>query len=178
MKDRPGTSRVVHPRLGPLVVGPVAPARTYALRHGVLRPHQEVAEMGVAGEEGPTAATVGAVTAEGAVVSTGCVVEGPPPGGLAGVVPAGRPFRLRAMATRPDARRSGVGAAVLAALVDHVAAEDGAVLWCNARLGAVPFYEQAGFVRHGEVWEEPMIGPHVVMWRPVTPRAAHPEGGR
>lgn len=157
---------LVHPSLGPLAVVVTPPARVYELRQAVLRPHQGVEEMPVAGEDGPDALTLAAVTAGDEVVSTACVVPDPPPGSLAALVPAGRAFRLRAMATSPRARRAGVGSAVLAAALSHVAARGGVVLWCNARIAAVPFYERAGFVAHGEVFEVPVIGRHVVMWRP------------
>jgi GNAT superfamily N-acetyltransferase len=69
------------------------------------------------------------------------------------------------MATAERWRSRGIGARVLAAAVDHVLAGGGRLLWCNARLPAVPFYERAGFVRVGEEWDEPFIGPHVAMQR-------------
>jgi ribosomal protein S18 acetylase RimI-like enzyme len=67
------------------------------------------------------------------------------------------------MATEEAWRSRGIGSAVLAAVLDHVAERGGRVLWCNARLGAVAFYERAGFRRVGEEWDEPYIGPHVGM---------------
>lgn len=166
----------MHPALGELRVGPVAPRRVYGLRQAVLRPHQPGIELAVAGEDGPEAATMAAVTGEGTAVSTACVVPEPPPDVLAGVVPAGRPFRLRAMATSGAARDAGVGAAVLAAAIDHVAACGGSSLWCNARVAAVRFYERAGFEAVGEVFEVELIGPHVVMWRPVAVPEGEPPG--
>jgi hypothetical protein len=41
------------------------------------------------------------------------------------------------------------------------------VLWCDARLVAVPFYEQLGFKKFDDVYEVPLIGPHHFMWREV-----------
>ncbi len=64
-------------------------------------------------------------------------------------------------------RGEGAGALVLDALVAHVAAHDGGLLWCNARTPVRSFYERAGFVARGEEWVDPEIGPHVVMWRRV-----------
>jgi predicted GNAT family N-acyltransferase len=43
----------------------------------------------------------------------------------------------------------------------------GGLLWCNARVPAINLYRRGGFVEHGEMWEDPDIGPHVVMWRLV-----------
>ena len=74
-------------------------------------------------------------------------------------------WRIRGMATWPENRGRGAGALVLDALLDHVRRSGGGLVWCNARTTAQAFYARAGFVVHGEEWEEPVIGPHVVMWR-------------
>jgi GNAT superfamily N-acetyltransferase len=79
-------------------------------------------------------------------------------------------WRLRGMATAPEWRGKGAGTAVLAAVIAHVAAAGGGLLWCNARLGAVAFYERAGLVTRGEQWEEPVIGPHIAMFTMVPGR--------
>jgi GNAT superfamily N-acetyltransferase len=73
------------------------------------------------------------------------------------------------MAVSPDRRSQGIGGLVLGRLVDHVAGHGGGLLWCNARLPAVSFYAHAGFAVHCDPWEEPRIGPHVLMWRVVEP---------
>ena len=74
-------------------------------------------------------------------------------------------WRIRGMATEPDVRGEGFGAALVVACVEHVAARGGGELWCNARLGAVGFYRGAGFVVAGEEFDIPGIGTHVVMVR-------------
>jgi GNAT superfamily N-acetyltransferase len=72
-------------------------------------------------------------------------------------------WRVRGMATAPEARGRGYGAAILAALLDHVRAEGGGIVWCHARVGAVPLYERAGFVAEGEPYEMGDIGLHRLM---------------
>jgi predicted GNAT family N-acyltransferase len=81
------------------------------------------------------------------------------PGGPAGG------WRLRGMATEPDARGAGFGAALLAGSVEHAAAAGGSEVWCNARMPAVDFYRRAGFAVVSEEFEIDGIGPHVVMAR-------------
>jgi predicted GNAT family N-acyltransferase len=71
------------------------------------------------------------------------------------------------MATAEGQRGRGVGARTLAACVVHVLRHGGGLLWCTARTPARAFYERAGFVVHGEEWIDPVIGPHVAMWREV-----------
>ncbi|MCU1449473.1 MAG: GCN5-related N-acetyltransferase [Acidimicrobiales bacterium] len=137
----------------------VQPEVTFPLRHRVLRAHQTVEELRFPADGDPRSAHFGAFDADGRIVSTAVVFPEAPPWAPS----AEAAFRLRGMATDEAWRGRGIGAAVLAAAVDHVAAEGGRLLWCNARLPAVSLYERAGFERVGEEWDEPYIGPHVAM---------------
>ena len=69
------------------------------------------------------------------------------------------------MATEPDVRGAGFGAALVAACVEHAAAHGGSELWCNARMGALGFYRRMGFDVVSDEFDIPGIGPHVVMAR-------------
>jgi predicted GNAT family N-acyltransferase len=73
------------------------------------------------------------------------------------------------MATSDAARGSGLGRLVLEECFAVVREEGGRVLWCNARLGAVPFYQRLGLVAVGPEFDIPEIGPHYVMWREIGP---------
>ena len=84
---------------------------------------------------------------------------------------AAGPWRLRGMATEEHLRGQGVGRRVLDAVVSHVSGAGGGLLWCSARIRAVPFYERAGFATIGRVFDEPDIGPHMLMWRVVEAEA-------
>lgn len=161
-----------------VVVEKVPAAATFPLRQRVLRPHQRVEELASPLDELPGAASFAArPTVGGEVVGTATVApEDPPRARLpAALAPGAMRWRLRGMATAPGWRGLGVGTAVLGAVVAHVAGEGGGLLWANARLAAAAFYERAGFCRHGDVFEEPAIGPHVVVWRLVAPE---PRGAR
>lgn len=161
-------SRLVHSPIGPLEVGPVPPEATYQLRQQVLRPHQPLEEMHLLDSSHKDAVAIGAVSPEsGEVVGTAAVSPEEAPARLAAEVAARPAWRLRSMATRAELRGAGVGAAVLAAVVEHVARHGGGLLWCNARTPARSFYERAGFSAFGEEWIDEAIGPHIVMWRLV-----------
>jgi GNAT superfamily N-acetyltransferase len=147
-----------------LTVRRVAPEVTFPLRHRVLRAHQTLEELRFPADDDPRSAHFGAVDPTGEIVSTAVVFPEAPPWEPS----AEGAFRLRGMATDEAWRGRGIGAAVLAAAVDHVAAEGGRLLWCNARLPAVPLYARAGFERVGEEWDEPHIGPHVAMQLRIT----------
>jgi len=135
----------------------VGPADTADLRRRVLRGGRPVDLA----DDDPTLFHVGAYGGE-QLVGTGNVRRDPAP--WAPDVPA---WRLRGMATEPERRGEGVGAAVLEALLEHCQAEGGGELWCNARTPARSFYLRAGFTEVGEEWVDPEIGPHVRMRRPT-----------
>lgn len=80
------------------------------------------------------------------------------------------PWRLRGMATADGWRGRGVGRLALDAAVDHVAGQGATLLWCNARVGAVAFYERAGFVIEGDEFEVAGIGSHRPMTRVLRKR--------
>jgi GNAT superfamily N-acetyltransferase len=164
-------NRSLETAAGLVEIGPIEPERTYVLRQKVLRPHQEVGQMGLMGSDRPGALAMGAVlVATGEVVGTAAVAPEEPPGIIASLAATRPSWRLRSMATEPALRGSGVGSAVLGAAVDYVASFGEALLWCNARTPARRFYERAGFAAVGEEWVELEIGPHVVMYRLVTKR--------
>jgi GNAT superfamily N-acetyltransferase len=155
-------------------IGRVEPKTTLGLRHQVLRPHQRLEDLDLPGSDHPDSGTFGAVEiATGDVLGTAAVSPEDAPEELDKVLPSGRRWRLRSMATREGLRGRGIGAGVLNSAIAHIAARGGGVLWCNARLPAVRFYVRAGFRAFGDPWEEPEIGPHVMMWRLVE--ATHGE---
>jgi GNAT superfamily N-acetyltransferase len=153
----------------------VPAARTWPLRRAVLRPRRRDEEMALADDDEPATGTFAALDAGGAVVSAARVAPAPRPAALDPAPGTEGSWQLRGMATRPDLRGRGIGGAVLARAVTHVAEHGGGLLWCNARLPAVPLYERAGFAACGEPWDDPEIGPHVVMWRRVPDGSG--EGG-
>lgn len=130
--------------------------------------------MALPGADDPDGVVWAVLTDGDEVVATGAVAPEQPPAELDGALPQGRRWRLRSMATRPDLRSSGLGAAVVAALIEHVGERGGGIIWCRARIPAVPFYERAGFETSGESWVEEKIGPHIMMWRAVQKAEGEP----
>lgn len=140
--------------------------RTYPLRQRVLRPYLTLAEMKpLPGEQGPGSVHLAALTPDDEVVGTGMLLREP----FSRMPERTDAWRLRGMAVDADRRGHGIGAAVLGRMIEHVAGHGGGLIWCNARLLARSFYQRAGFSAVGAEWDEPLIGPHVTMWRPVDP---------
>ena len=130
------------------------------LRGSVLRPGQAPEELVYPGDDHPAAlhAAVRDPAGGGTIV------------GIATVTPEGHPadprpgdWRLRGMATAPEARGRGMGAVLLGACLDHARSRGGGRVWCNARVTAEGFYLRAGFEPEGARFDLPGIGPHVVM---------------
>ena len=156
-------------------VQPVTAEETWPLRQRLLRPHQTIDEVAFPGDHDSGTGHF-AVFTGGRIVGVATVLHQPPPAAIVTAValsdsPLDTPdwWRLRGMTVAEECRHRGAGAALLAAARDHAAAHLGRAMWCNARLPAVAFYRAMGFATAGEPWEEPAIGRHITMWRPLEP---------
>ena len=146
----------------------VPASMTWELRQAVLRPHQTIDQLALPDDDEMSTGSFAAISADGEVVGTARVAPAGPPFPVGFYAPANSPtWQLRGMATREDVRNVGVGTALLHRVVSHVADDGGGLIWCNARVPAMDFYRRNGFVVHGDVGDEPDIGPHLVMWRTV-----------
>lgn len=124
---------------------------TAALRRAVLRPHLPIEQMTLAGDQSPDTAYLavrarpGASRIPGALL--GCVRLEPMPCPWPDVLDplATASWQLRAMATDPSARGTGLGRMLVDAAVDHVTERAGDLIWCNARVRAEGFYSRLGF---------------------------------
>ena len=126
-------------------------AETRNLRRDVLRPHSSLEEL--ASHEPAESIAFGAFDGD-ELVAVGLV-------GRDGEAPGD--WRVRGMATKPDARGRGAGSGVLQALVQHAVDHGATRVWCNARTRARTLYERVGFVVASEEFEPPDIGPHYRM---------------
>jgi GNAT superfamily N-acetyltransferase len=133
-----------------LEIRDVDPALTRSLRQRVLRPHESLEEL--ASHEPPGVHAVGAFDGD-ELVAAGFVCPDGDPGD----------WRVRGMATAPEYRGRGAGAAILAELVEHARSQGATRVWCNARTPALSLYARAGFKPESGEFEIPGIGPHFVM---------------
>ena len=144
-------------------IRPITAAETRPLRHEILRPHLPLAACIFPNDDAPDSFHLGAFLDDQ----------------LVGIVSISRePFpdesqhnawRLRGMATKPQVRRMGYGAALVRACIAHVAARDGNLVWCNGRTSAREFYRALGFREHGDEYESPAgTGPHYIFRREVS----------
>jgi GNAT superfamily N-acetyltransferase len=64
--------------------------------------------------------------------------------------------QLRGMAVAADRQGEGLGAQLFAAGLARCRSDGAALVWANARVTAVPFYEANGMRAEGEVFDHPV----------------------
>ena len=134
---------------------------TWPLRHRVLRPHQPLEECDFPNDRNPDSFHLG-VFDRGELICIGSFYAERAEG-----LKGWRQFRLRGMATHPEHRGRGAGSRLMHFAMDHLVSLRADLLWCNARTGALGFYERLGFEVQGPAFEIPGIGEHHLLQRRV-----------
>lgn len=144
----------------------IPPHHTWGLRRKILRPMQDIGEMAWVGDTDETTIHVGGF-ADGVLagIATLLKVAYPDAGSRPGLqaAPGGGAYQLRGMATDESARGTGLGKGLLQWCFQQARAGGATVLWCNARVSAVGFYEKNGMRVVSDEFDIPTVGPHVVM---------------
>lgn len=142
-----------------LEVRRVTPEMIYGLRHIVLRPHQTVEDCKYDTDNEDNAFHVGAFY-EGKLISVAsfCIETHPD-------FPIETQYRLRAMATLEEFRKLGAGRGVVRFAESILKERNVDFLWCKGRTTVQEYYNKLGFKIHGEVFDYPPIGPHIIMYK-------------
>ncbi len=127
------------------------------LRREVLRPHQSADELNYPGDEDPSSLHLAALR-DGRILAVASIMREAMPGRESAA-----DWRIRGMASAPDVRGRGIGSALLAGCLQHAREQGGRRVWCNARVGARIFYERGGLRVHGDAFDVPPIGMHLLM---------------
>ncbi len=77
----------------------------------------------------------------------------------------GNQYQLRGMATLTEYQGFGAGKLMLQKAVLILKEKSITLLWCNARIAAVEFYNKQGFQTIGEKFEISPVGEHYVMFK-------------
>jgi GNAT superfamily N-acetyltransferase len=130
----------------------VSNEQVIALRHAELRAGLPVETANFDGDAAPTTFHFGAFL-QGETVGCASFMLNQYEG-----LPA---YQLRGMATRADLIGRGIGRSLLEfgqqTLLEQTPIR---LLWCNARVPAIGFYEKQGWRVVSEVFEVPTAGPH------------------
>jgi GNAT superfamily N-acetyltransferase len=137
----------------------IDPSETRPLRHLVLWPHIERMEDCVIDIDHREDAIHLGTFDNGRIVSVGSLFRMTSP-----KIDFPVQYRLRAMATDPEYRGKNGGAFLIREAERILREMNIDVLWCDARIGAVGFYQKLGFSLIDEIYDVPRIGPHKFMY--------------
>lgn len=137
----------------------IEPEETYSLRHRILRPHMELKDCMYDTDHFEDTFHLGAFLGNQLVSIASFNIENHP------AFPAERQYRLRGMATLEEFRNLGSGRKIVSFAEKMIKSEEATLLWCNARTTVKDYYDKIGFQTHGDVFDYPSIGPHIVMYK-------------
>lgn len=80
----------------------------------------------------------------------------------------GKQYRLRGMAVLPEYRKRGIAELLLKKGEDILKEKGFTLLWFNARIIAIHFYENLGYEKIGAEFDIPLVGPHYVMKKELS----------
>jgi predicted GNAT family N-acyltransferase len=140
----------------------ITPAETVTLRQLLLRPHQKPEECVYPHDNSERSFHLGAFADQQQVSIASFLHDSYPE-----LPEPESQYRIRGMATLTEFRNAGIGTELLTKGLTMLKEKRALRVWCNARESAFTFYEKAGFVALGDMFELPGIGPHKVLWRKV-----------
>lgn len=135
---------------------------TYSLRHRILRPQQSIEDCKNDKDYEDATFHVGAFH-QGKLISVAsfCIDQHPE-------FLIEKQYRLRAMATLEDFRKLGAGRSVVNYAENIIKEKGFDFLWCKGRTNVQEYYSKLGFKAHGEVFDYPPIGLHIVMYKELS----------
>lgn len=142
----------------------IGPEETWDLRKKILRPNLTQEHSRYSYDSDPSCLHLAFKLQSRIITVASFYIESHP------LLPAGAPYRLRGMATDTNFQGQGYGEKVILKAFEILASKRCDLLWCNARLRALPFYSKLGFQVIGDVFELEGIGPHKVMYKRFNPR--------
>lgn len=134
----------------------------WPLRNLVLWQHKRLLECGIDPDLSQSTFHIGATDHDGNIVGTATFIKE-----SNHHFNQTSQYRLRAMATHPSTRGTGLGKQIIEKAIEKLNKNKIELLWCDARLHACGFYERLDFKVVGDIYEVPEIGPHKLMYYPI-----------
>ncbi|MFK8045116.1 MAG: GNAT family N-acetyltransferase [Crocinitomicaceae bacterium] len=135
----------------------------WPLRNLVLWRHKILLDCGMEGDLRRSTFHIGAMDADDNVLGTSTFITQTNEN-FSDIVQ----YRLRAMATHPSARGTGLGKKMIEKGLEKLKDKKVDIVWCDARIEATEFYSKMGFKTVGETYDVPDIGPHKLMYLKVS----------
>lgn len=129
---------------------PICTKDTYMVRHPVLRNGLPIETCAFDRDEDNDTLHLGAYTDKKLI-------------GVLTLLPNASDVQLRGMAVLPEMQKLGIGYQLILEAEKRVIQMGISLLWMNARLIAVPFYERCGYQKQGGKFRLPYGGDHYKM---------------
>jgi GNAT superfamily N-acetyltransferase len=141
------------------IINEITALETYIVRHPVLREGKPVESCRFEGDDLPSTKHFGLFYDED-LVAVASVFESVSP-----LFDDKKHMQLRGMAVLADYRGRHFGERLLKYSEAYARRKEMTVMWFNARIVAVPFYEKCGYQIIGESFDIGDIGLHFVMFK-------------
>ena len=140
----------------------ISALETHAVRHPVLRPGLPRKTCIFDGDESESTLHLGAFCEKKMIGVLTLIFN---PEYASAQVPN---VQLRGMGVLRTERGQGIGAALVQAAEKQVRQQKIGLIWMNARLIAVPFYQKMGYSVNGAEFDIPVAGPHHYMTKYIS----------
>ncbi|HLA55265.1 MAG TPA: GNAT family N-acetyltransferase [Flavobacterium sp.] len=137
----------------------ITAAETYPVRHPVLRAGKPVESCRFEGDDKIGTKHFG-VFDENELVGVASLFES-----ASDLFDVGNQFQLRGMAVLERCQKKGFGVDLVKHAEAYARDNGGKIIWFNARIIAVPFYEKLGYRILGEPFDIADVGEHYVMYK-------------
>ena len=136
---------------------------TYSIRTQLLTPDHDIKKVKFEGDDDEDISFHLGAFIDGKLVSVASFFYERNP-----LFPDQHQYQLRGMATLPEFQNRGLSRELLTMAFPIIKQNFCSLLWCNARLSAVGFYEKVGFQKlNDNVFDIPEIGKHLLMFKSI-----------
>ena len=137
----------------------VTAVETFKARHPVLRPGKSIESCHFEGDDDASTVHLALYVAEALSGVISVFEKGHE------LFPEAHQFQLRGMAVLEENQKKGYGKLLIEEAENKISHKRGELIWFNARLVAVPFYEKLGYKKLGDPFDIGDIGAHYVMYK-------------
>ncbi|MES2544976.1 MAG: GNAT family N-acetyltransferase [Bacteroidota bacterium] len=134
---------------------------TFPVRHPILRSGKPIATCHFDGDDLTTTTHFGLFIEEN-LIGVISIFEMKNP-----LFTADKQFQIRGMAVLEELQKKGFGADLVAHAEHFITSQKGNLIWFNARINAVGFYEKLGYTIIGNAFEIEGVGTHYVLYKEV-----------
>lgn len=135
---------------------------THIVRHPILRKGRPISSCVFSGDNTPTTVHLGAFLDNQIIGVLSAYLNTHPDFGIK------NSYQIRGVAVLKEHQRKGIGRLLMKAIEAKLLQKNTTFIWLNARIAAVPFYEELQYAVHGSVFDIPPIGLHYCYFKQFT----------